>query len=132
MEHVNKHKRTLGILLLSYAILKIVLFTIGIQIATVALEYLADEAEIKFAAYLLKYVIGVIIILYAIPSMIAGIGLINGKKWALILALILGIISLPVFPLGTAIGVYAIIVFLMDHNESTKQSIPEKSDTQPS
>jgi uncharacterized membrane protein (DUF2068 family) len=130
VEHLNKHKRTLGILFLCYAILKIVLFTIGIQIVSVALEYLADEAEVKFAAYILKYVVGVIIILFTIPSMIAGIGLINGKKWALILALIMGIISLPVFPLGTAIGVYAIIVFLMDHSEAYKQDHPQNSDTQ--
>ncbi len=129
MEHLDKHKRTLGILFLSYAILKIVLFTMGIQILSVALEYLADEAEIKFAAYVLKYVVGVIIVLYTIPSMIAGIGLINGKKWALVLAIIMGIISLPVFPLGTAIGVYAIIVFLMDHSETYKQNLPQNSDT---
>ena len=131
MEHLNKQKRTLGILFLSYAILKIVLFTMGIQIVSVALEYLADEAEVKFAAYILKYVVGVIILLYTVPSLIAGIGLINGKKWALVLALIMGIISLPVFPLGTALGVYAIIVFLMDHSETYKQNLPE-SDTQTS
>ena len=44
-------------------------------------------------------------------------GLLSGKKWALILALVIGIISLPVFPLGTALGIYAIIVFLMDQSK---------------
>ncbi len=128
MEHVNKHKRTLGILFISYAILKIALFTMGIQIVSVALEYLAEEEEVKFVAYVLKYVVGMIIIFYSIPSFIAGIGLLNGKKWALILAFILGIISLPVFPLGTAIGVYAIIVYLMDHSERYNQRNRQNSE----
>ena len=101
----------------------------GVQIISAALEYLNDEAEVKFAAYVLKYVIGMILIFYSIPLFIAGIGLINGKKWALILALIMGIISLPVFPLGTAIGVYAIIVYLMDHSEMYNQKIQQKSET---
>jgi len=126
VEHVNKHKRTLGILFICFAVLKIIFFTLGIQLISFGLQFLEDEAEVQFAAYIIKYVIGTILILYTIPSLLAGIGLINGKKWALILALILGIISLPVFPIGTGIGVYAIIVFLMDQSSYYKDKPGEE------
>jgi len=114
---MEKHKRTLGILLICYAIIKVVLYIFGLQIMTVALNYISDESEILFAAHLAKYIIGTLIVMYAVPSVIAGMGLLSGKKWALILALVIGIISLPVFPLGTALGIYAIIVFLMDQSK---------------
>ncbi len=116
MEHLNKHKRILGILFICFAALKLLLFIVGIQLVEIGLQFLQDEAEIQLAAHLLKYVVGTIILLYSIPTLLAGIGLLNGKKWALILALILGIISLPFFPIGTGLGVYAIIVFLMDQS----------------
>lgn len=126
MEHVDRHKKTLGILFICYAALKIILFTLGMQLVTVALEFIQDEAEVKFAAYIARYVVGTIVILYTLPSIIAGFGLINKKRWALVLALILGVMSLPVFPLGTGIGVYAIIVFLMDQSDYyKKETAPE-------
>jgi hypothetical protein len=118
MTYLDKHKRTLGYLLIAYALLKIVLYIVGMQILTVALAFIMEESEILFAAYILKYVIGAIVIFISFPAIIAGIGLLNQKRWGLILALIIGIISLPVFPLGTALGVYAIIVFLMEHSEA--------------
>ena len=124
MTYLDKQKRTLGILLICYGILKIVLYIIGMQILTVALAFIMEEAEIVFAAYLLKYIIGVIVMFIAVPAILAGIGLMNGKRWGLVLGLVVGIISLPVFPLGTALGVYAIIVFLMDHSDSYN---PQKS-----
>lgn len=116
MEHVIRHKKTLGILFICFAALQLVIFTLGVQLVSMGLHFLEEEAELKFAAYLLKYVIGTVMLLYAVPSLLAGIGLINGKRWAIVLALILGIISLPVFPIGTGIGAYAIIVFLMDQS----------------
>lgn len=113
---MEKHKKTLGILLICYAILKVVLFIVGLQILSAALQFVVDDAELLFATYIVKYIIGTVVAFYAIPAVIAGIGLLQHKKWALILALIIGVISLPVFPLGTAVGVYAIIVFLMDQS----------------
>ena len=115
---MEKHFRTLGILMISYAVLKIVLFTIGLQFLAIGMQYIIDDPEAMFAVHLAKYIIGTMIFLYAIPAVIAGIGLLNRKEWALILALIVGVISLPVFPLGTALGVYAIIVFLMKHSRT--------------
>ena len=54
----------------------------------------------------------------AIPSIIAGWGLQQRKSWARILTIILAILSLPQFPVGTAIGVYALVILF---NEESKR-----------
>lgn len=54
----------------------------------------------------------------AIPSILAGWGLSQRKSWARILTIILAILSLPSFPVGTAIGVYALVILF---NEESKR-----------
>ena len=44
--------------------------------------------------------------LLAVPGLIGGWGLLNRKSWARPLVLILGVLNLFSFPVGTALGVY--------------------------
>ncbi|HYC59716.1 MAG TPA: hypothetical protein VEK79_09135 [Thermoanaerobaculia bacterium] len=53
----------------------------------------------------------------SIPSIIAGWGLSQKKSWARILTIILAILSLPQFPVGTAIGVYALVIMFNDESK---------------
>jgi hypothetical protein len=50
--------------------------------------------------------------LLALPGLAAGFGLLTGKSWARILALVVGFLGLFNIPLGTAIGIYAFLVLL--------------------
>ena len=59
-------------------------------------------------------IIAVILIVMAVPGIIAGVGLLKLKPWARILAIIVGALHLLSFPLGTAIGVYTIVVMVND------------------
>jgi hypothetical protein len=52
-----------------------------------------------------------------IPSLIAGIGLLNRKRWARILAIILAILALSSFPIGTAAGIYTLWVLTQRETE---------------
>ena len=69
--------------------------------------------------------------LFAIPlisvsigSILAGIGLLNHRDWARILALIIAAFMLAGFPFGTAIGVYAFWVLLSsDGSRSYKRTV---------
>ena len=45
-----------------------------------------------------------------IPGVIIGIGLLNHAPWARIAGIVFSVISLVNFPIGTAIGVYSLIV----------------------
>ncbi len=47
-------------------------------------------------------------------SLIAGWGLLARKEWARITALILGVVILPVFPIGTILGAVSIWCLLQD------------------
>ena len=53
----------------------------------------------------------------SLPSLLAGWGLLKGRSWARILTIILAIFSLPGFPFGTAIGVYALWVMFNDETK---------------
>ena len=45
-----------------------------------------------------------------IPSLVAGIGLLKQKGWARIVAIILALLALTSFPIGTAAGIYTLWV----------------------
>lgn len=62
-------------------------------------------------------VVAAIFGIMAIPSIIAGWGLSKHKSWARILVIILAILSLPNFPVGTAIGVYALVIMFNDETK---------------
>lgn len=48
----------------------------------------------------------------AVPGLIAGVGLLKRQSWARVLALVLAILGLVNFPVGTAVGIYAFWVLL--------------------
>jgi hypothetical protein len=50
----------------------------------------------------------------AIPGLVAGYGLLARKAWGRVLAIVVGILGLINFPVGTAIGIYAILVLLQE------------------
>jgi hypothetical protein len=63
------------------------------------------------AQNVLTIIANVLIIFFAVislPGIIAGIGLFKRKEWARILTLIISVLNLFNFPLGTAVGVYSI------------------------
>jgi len=63
---------------------------------------------------IVSLVIGGFLVLVSAPGIIAGIGLLSYQPWARILTLVLGILNLPGFPTGTALGVYTLYVLLDD------------------
>jgi uncharacterized membrane protein (DUF2068 family) len=61
--------------------------------------------------------IAALIALLSIPSIIAGWGLMKRKSWARGLTIVLAVLSLPSFPIGTAIGVYALVIMFDDETK---------------
>jgi hypothetical protein len=54
--------------------------------------------------------VGSLLIVLALPGLVAGYGLLTRKPWGRMLAMVIGILGLLNFPLGTAIGLYALWV----------------------
>ena len=51
---------------------------------------------------------GAVLLALALPYVVAGVGLVRGWRWARYLAVIVGILSILWFPLGTPVGVYTL------------------------
>ncbi|HLZ26885.1 MAG TPA: hypothetical protein VKV73_06155 [Chloroflexota bacterium] len=71
-------------------------------------------ADVQARAVLLVVgpTVGLLLAILALPGLAAGYGLLSHKPWARFLALVVGILGLVNFPLGTAIGLYACWVLL--------------------
>jgi hypothetical protein len=69
-------------------------------------------------AFLITSIVGLSVggfmVLFALPGIIGGIGLLRRRNWARILLIILGALHLPGFPFGTALGVYTLWVLFQD------------------
>lgn len=57
-------------------------------------------------------VLGLFFAVLALPGMLAGFGLLARRSWGRLLALVVGILGLVNFPVGTAIAIYAFWVLL--------------------
>ncbi|UCC78749.1 MAG: hypothetical protein JSW64_10760 [Candidatus Zixiibacteriota bacterium] len=55
-----------------------------------------------------------IILIFSLPGVIGGIGLLLMKKWGRILTLVMGFLALPGIPFGTALGIYTIWALMND------------------
>jgi hypothetical protein len=67
---------------------------------------------------IVKYAVISLTLILTTPALIAGIGLLYKKDWALTLAFIIGIIGLLGFPIWTFIGIYSIVIFIMSQSNN--------------
>jgi hypothetical protein len=72
----------------------------------------ADDPDATVVFSILGTAFGVLMVVLGLPGLVAGYGLLKRKPWARILAVVLGILGLVNFPIGTAIGVYTLLVLL--------------------
>lgn len=62
--------------------------------------------------FFVSTLVGLILLILGLPGIIAGFGLLNFRPWARILALALGVLNLPGFPVGTLLGLYTLYALL--------------------
>lgn len=121
---MEQHIKVLSVLFIILGILGVVIAVAFLILgAGTAATILAqdDSPDARVGAAWASGCISVVAALFgimAIPSIIAGWGLSQHKAWARILTIILAILSLPQFPVGTAIGVYALVILF---NEESKR-----------
>jgi hypothetical protein len=58
--------------------------------------------------------VGILMMVLALPGLLAGYGLLTGKSWGRILAIVVGVLGLLNFPIGTLIGAYTLWVLLQE------------------
>jgi hypothetical protein len=115
------HLHTLAILWFVVAALwalpAIVLFVLGGAIPAM----MPHDEPARMVAPVVLTIIGVFVGLMAGVSFFTAWGLLKARPWARVLALILGVISLVHFPIGTALGIYTLWVLLSPGAEAEYQ-----------
>ena len=125
---MENHKRILGILYVISGILQILAMIFVSTLIATLFPMIFDQADAEGVEWIVTWIIPfvrvisiTVIVLFAIPAIIGGWGLLNNKDWALTIVLILGCFKLFSFPLGTALGVYTIWVYL-ENNKKPQQA----------
>lgn len=104
---MEKHVNVVAALQIGFSILGVIIATFIFFI----LKYIGDFVDDHEAEIVLSIVANAIMVTFivlSIPGIIAGIGLFKKKEWARILTLILSVLDLVNFPIGTAVGIYSI------------------------
>jgi hypothetical protein len=118
---MESHKRILGILFTISGILRIFGASICMALFSfifplILQEVSSDEAWIvDLIQSSFQLIIWIFILFFSLPRLIAGIGLLNKKSWALMMALIWGCLGVFSFPLGTALCGYTIWVYIEEN-----------------
>jgi hypothetical protein len=76
----------------------------------VGLAPVTGEPEPMWILGVVGTAIGLLFAALGVPGLLAGYGLLTKKPWARVLAIVVGILSLVNFPVGTAIGLYTLWV----------------------
>ncbi len=113
---MKQHYKILGILYLVYGGLNILVgFVIGGLLKIVQnMPMNPDEATVLG---IVSTIVPVVLIVISLPNIIAGIGLLNNKRWALIMGVILSIFNIMNMPFGTGLSVYSIYVLVKEEDE---------------
>jgi hypothetical protein len=108
---MEQHVKILGITYIVYGIIGllpigfILLLLVGPGMLSGDMTAIAIMSTIALFACAMLF-------LFSIPEIIAGIWLMQYKQWARWLTIVLGILNLLAFPVGTALGIYTLWVLL--------------------
>jgi Ni,Fe-hydrogenase I cytochrome b subunit len=104
---MEKHINVIAALQIGFSILGLIIGGIIFTILFFIGEFV-PEPDAQKVLNIIAQIVMVIIVILSIPGIIAGIGLLKRKEWARILTLILSVLDLINFPIGTAVGAYSI------------------------
>ena len=114
--NIDQHKKILGTLYIVFSLLNVVFVLFVAFVASAIIPMHVHDFEALFAIKIVKYAMLTLTFILTTPALIAGIGLLYKKDWALTLAFIIGIIGILGFPIWTFIGIYSIIIFILAQN----------------
>jgi hypothetical protein len=96
----------------------LMLFAAGTIAGLVGMSASPEDAAIAVPILgLAGTALAVVVLLFSAPGLITGWGLLKLRSWARILGIVLAVISLINFPIGTAVGIYGLWVLLTKETE---------------
>lgn len=119
-QRLDGHKKVLGILYVISSLLTIFGMLILNAVLSIIFSFVFEEIDpeeqriMEMVLAIVQYLPAFVIFVFSLPTLITGIGLLTRQSWAVILSLIIGCLKLFSFPIGTAIGIYAIWIYSED------------------
>ena len=114
---MDTHVKILGWLWIIFGVLGI-LGALCLVVTIAGSGFISEDETAILVTSIVAVVCGSLFFLGNALNIIAGVGLLKYRSWARILAIILGIINLFGFPVGTALGIYTLWAMF---NEEIKQ-----------
>ncbi|MBN2070601.1 MAG: hypothetical protein JW814_04005 [Candidatus Krumholzibacteriota bacterium] len=114
---MEQHVTILGILNIAWSAIEILIALI-VFMAVAGGGMLSGDIEVMTITTTIGFIISFILLICALPGLIAGIALLKHREWGRILAMVMGFIRMISVPFGTILGIYTIWVLL---NEETKR-----------
>lgn len=106
---MEKHLTVLAWLHIAYSAL-LVLVALLVFVGVAGGGLLSGDARAAGITMGVGALVACILLVLAAPGLIGGFGLLKHQSWARVLVLILGVLALFSFPVGTALGIYTIWV----------------------
>jgi hypothetical protein len=106
-EEMKRHVTILGLIYIVFGGINLLL-AIAIIIVFTQLRLIIPEPGVASITVIISTLVVCATIVVSLPGIIGGIGLLKHQSWARVLVLILGIINLFNFPIGSALGIYTI------------------------
>src|SRR3954451_7909011 len=114
---MRDHIRILGWCFIVYSAI-IVLVGLGIGSVVMFGGMLSGDHEAIFITSAVGTAIAGFLIVLSLPGMLAGIGLLKFRPWARVVAIVVGVLHILSFPLGTLLGIYTLWVLLNVETEA--------------
>ncbi len=115
---MQQHYKILGILYIVYGGLNVLIgFVVGGFLhMMVNMPGHMDRQE-EFVLGIISTIIPIVLIVVSLPNIVAGIGLLNHKRWALIMGVVLSVFNIMNMPFGTGLSIYSIYVLVKEEDE---------------
>lgn len=124
--NITGHKKALGVFYIVFGIFNILFVIFSYFLMWRIFEFAQISPEVHQIVIIAGTAVGIVMLAAAILSIIGGSAIIRLKNWSKVLLLVLGVFYLFVFPVGTVLGIYTMVVFLSE-TEPQKRTFNQAS-----
>ena len=118
MNGLNQHQLQLHVLVVGWLLIVghaiFLLLGMFVFVLLTGIGIASGEREATAILGIVGTAVGLLLVVLGIPGLVAGAGLLARKSWARILAIVVSILGLVNFPIGTVIGMYTLFVLMQD------------------